>query len=402
MIDTDLLKPEIRNYLLEHLTDHPADFLLRSHPFPVDSKDLTQQLVGLQKSLKKFPELHQHPAVLFPPKVNLEQTSSASAAAYKAQILDGKSMVDLTGGWGVDVLAFASRRRQAYGDRWKAGFQCTHIERNKGLQAYSKKLFQAFDLNVKTIAGDGIEYAYDHLDYADLIYMDPSRKTDKSAKAVRLEDYEPDVLEHLELLLHKCKYLMIKTSPMLDITMGMEQLKQVNQLHVVSVKNEVKELLWILENEPSQTQIHCVNLETDQNPLVFNYDDEQLADAYSDPLDFLYEPNASIMKAQAFQTLTKDYGAQKLEANTHLFTHQNLMDFPGRVFKVIATHAYKPKLIKKLFGKQNRGVVTRNFKNSVKELRTKFQIGEDDTNYLFFTQIVGRKSVVIECEKVSN
>lgn len=391
MIDTDLLKPEIRNYLLEHLTDHPADFLMRSHPFPVDSKALTQQLVGLQKSLKKFPELHQHPAVLFPPKVNLEQTSSATTAAYKAQILDGKSMVDLTGGWGVDVLAFA-----------KAGFQCTHIERNIDLHTYSKRLFQAFDLDVEAIAGDGIEYAYDDLDYVDLIYMDPSRKTDKSTKAVRLEDYEPDVLEHLELLLHKCKYLMIKTSPMLDIRMGMELLKQVNQLHVVSVKNEVKELLWILENEPSETQIYCVNLETDQNPLVFNYDDEKLSDAYSNPLNFLYEPNASIMKAQAFQTLTKDYGVQKLEVNTHLFTHQNLMDFPGRAFKVIATHPYKPKLIKKLFGKQNRGVVTRNFKNSVKELRTKFQIGEDDTNYLFFTQIVGGKSVVIECEKVSN
>ena len=391
MIYTDLLKPEIRKYLLEHLTEHPADFLLRSHPFQIDSKALTQQLVGLQKSQKKFPELHQHPEILFPPKVNLEQTSSATTALYKSHIVSGNSMVDLTGGWGVDVLAFA-----------KAGFQSTHIERDKELQAYSKHLLIALQLDVKSLNLDGIEYAYEHLDYVDLIYMDPSRKTEKSAKAVRLEDYEPDVLEHLELLLHKCNYLMIKTSPMLDIKMGMEQLKLVSQLHVVSVKNEVKELLWILEREPVQTQIHCVNLETDQLTLMYNYDEVQSQNEYADPMNYLYEPNASIMKAQAFDALTLDYAVKKLDTNTHLFTSQDLVVFPGRVFKIAAVHPYKPKLIKKLFGKQNRGVVTRNFKNSVKELRAKFQIGEDDSQYLFFTQIHGGKPVVIECEKDSN
>ncbi len=391
MIPTDLLKPEIRNYLLEHLTEHPADFLLRSHPYKIDNKTLTQQLVGLQKSQKKFPELHQHTEMLFPPKINLEQTSSATTALYKSQIISGNSMVDLTGGWGVDVLAFA-----------KAGFRSAHIERDKELQAYSQHLFESLQLDVKTLNQDGIKYAYEHLDHVDLIYMDPSRKTEKSSKAVRLEDYEPDVLEHLELLLHKCNYLMIKTSPMLDIKMGMELLNQVSQLHVVSVKNEVKELLWILEREPAQTQVYCVNLETDQPTLNLDYKDVENSSKNSEPNKYLYEPNASIMKAQAFDALTMKYALDKLDINTHLFTSQNLVLFPGRVFKIIGIHPYKPKSIKKLFGKQNRGVVTRNFKNSVKELRTKFQIGEDDHQYLFFTQINGGKSVVIECEKVAH
>ncbi|ARN79338.1 hypothetical protein BST97_02635 [Nonlabens spongiae] len=386
---TDLLNPEVRKYLLDHLTEHPADFLLRSHPFEIDPKTLTQQLVGLQKSLKKFPELHEHPSILFPPKMNLEQTSSASTAFYKSQIVSGNSMVDLTGGWGVDVLAFA-----------KAGFQSTHIERDKELQAYSQHLFKARQLDVKSLNLDGIEYAYEHLDHVDLIYMDPSRKTEKSAKAVRLEDYEPDVLEHLELLLHKCNYLMIKTSPMLDITMGMEQLKHVSHLHVVSVKNEVKELLWILERESVQTQVHCVNLETDQPTLIYNLNKVEKSMEYSAPKNYLYEPNSSIMKAQAFDALTLNYAVDKLDINTHLFTSRELISFPGRIFEIKAIHPYKPKSIKKLFGKQNRGVVTRNFKNSVKELRAKFQIGEDDSQYLFFTQIHGGKPVVIECEKV--
>lgn len=390
-MDKRVLLPEVRSYLSEHIHANPADFILKSHPFEINVKSLTQQLIGLQKAKTKFPDVYDNTEVLFPPKVNLEQTSSWSTATYKASIVTGKSFVDLTGGWGVDVLAFA-----------KAGFSTTHLEKEKDLQAYSKLLFEAYALQVDSKCADGIDYAYNDLDYVDVLYLDPSRKTSASPKAIRLEDYEPDVLTHMELLLHKCDTLLIKTSPMLDLHRGIEQLKHVNAVHIVSVKNEVKEVLWVCSKKAINTTVFCVNLETEQPPLKFQWDLNLPEVVYAAPMKYIYEPNASIMKSQGFDVLTNFYQLQKLDHNAHLFTSEKLIDFPGRVFDVITVLPYKPKLIKKLYGKSARAVVTRNFKNTVKQLRDKFQFAEHEKDYLFFTSVKGQGAVVIEAEKLSS
>jgi len=384
-----VLLPEVREYLLKHIHANPADFLLMSHPFKIDAKELAQQLVGLQKARFKFPELFSNEQVIFPPKVNLEQTSSFSTSAYKATLVSGKTMVDLTGGWGVDVLAFA-----------KAGFSTTHLERNPELQAYSEQLFKALDLNVQSLCTDGINYAYQELDFVNVIYIDPGRKTSASPKAIRLEDYEPDVLQHLDLLLQKCDVLMIKTSPMLDLNRGMEQLKYVFEIQIVAFKNEVKELLWLLKKRPEQTEVVCVNLKSKQQFLRFNTEKDQNCDSFSAPKKYLYEPNASIMKSQGFKSLAESYNLEKLDINAHLFTSDSLMDFPGRVFEIQEFSAYKPKSVKKKYGKTARGIVTRNFKNTVKQLRDKFQFTENEMDYLFFTSVKGVGAVVIEAVKL--
>lgn len=388
-MNQQVIAPNVREYLLEHLHDHPAHFLMSSHPFEIDAKELTQQLIGLQKAQKKFPELFENSAVIFPPKVNLEQTSSHITALYKSQMVQGRSMVDLTGGWGVDVSAFA-----------KAGFQSTHVEVSKELHPYAVQLFKAQNLNVVSYSHDGIDYVYDQLDYADLIYLDPGRKTSASPKAIQLKDYEPNILEHLDILFQKCSQVLIKTSPMLDIQAGISQLRNIAEVHVVAVKNEVKELLWLLKKEAENPMIIGVNLETDQPFFKFDYTVDQSLSVFSSPLTYIYEPNATIMKGQGFKTLAADYGVDKLDHNAHLFTSDALINFPGRTFKVKRVIPYQPKQVKKLFGKSGRGVVTRNFKNTVKQLRDKFQLSEHEIDYLFFTSVHGKGAVVIEAEKL--
>ena len=388
-MNTQVIHPDVRAYLLEYLTSNPSDFILKSHSFEnLSSQELAQQLIGLQKSRTKFPSLFENDQVLFPPKVNLEQTSSAITAHYKSQLIKGETAIDLTGGYGVDSYAFA-----------KAEFKTTHIEKQPQLQEYALQLFKAFQVPVESHCADGIKFLESKDTKYDLIYLDPSRKTAKSSKAVLLEDYEPNIILHLDLLLEKGNQVMIKTSPMLDITAGLRQLKNVSTIHVVAVKNEVKELLWILEKETKSTTITCVNLDTDQES--FTYELDQIHEPNFVQLGaYLYEPNASLMKAQAFHEISAHYGIGKLDLATHLYSSDRLIIFPGRRFKVISSHEYKPKLIKRLYGKGNYGVVARNFRESVSQLRKKFQLGEDENKYLFFTTIDG-KAMVVETEKLT-
>ncbi len=383
-----VLHPEVRSYLLDHLHNNPSDFILKSHPFDqLTARELTQQLIGLQKSRTKFPEFFENDQIIFPPKVNLEQTSSALTARYKAQLGKGETMIDLTGGYGVDVSAFAKEK-----------FKTTHIEREASLQEYASQLFRALNNQVTSHCADGIKFLESSREIYDLIYLDPSRKTAKSSKAILLEDYEPNVIQHLELLLSKAKQLMIKTSPMLDITAGMQQLNYVSEIHVVAVKNEVKELLWLLEKDTITTSVTCVNLATDREPFTYKLDAIHEPNIVSIGA-FLYEPNVALMKAQAFNAISEQYGIGKLALGSHLYSSDRLIDFAGRRFKVIAVHDYKPKVIKRLYGKGNYGVVTRNFRETVSQLRNKFQLGEHEINYLFFTT-VDNTATVIEVEKL--
>ncbi|BAO55913.1 THUMP-like domain-containing protein [Nonlabens marinus] len=382
-----VLQPQVREYLMEHLHESPAGFILKSHPFEIEVKDLTQQLIGLQKARYKFPLLFEHREILFPPKVNLEQTSSASTAAYKAQITQGNSMIDLTGGLGVDVIAFA-----------KAYSQTTHVERDKSLQEITAHNLSALQLPTKSVCEDGIAFLRNTDQSFDLIYLDPSRKTAASSKAVLLTDYEPNVLEHIELLFDKSDQILIKTSPMLDITAGLQQLPNVVEIHVVAVKNEVKELLWLLNKKDTSLTITAVNLETDQPK--FSYSPGYLPVLeFSEVKAYVYEPNAAVMKTQAFAQLAEEYKIQKIDQDAHLLTSEEFIDFPGRIFKVKKTQDYKPKSIKREYGKGAHAVVTRNFRESVKQIRTKYNFTESEFNYLFFTSINGRGAVVIEAEK---
>lgn len=383
-----LLQQDVRDYLMEHLHDHATSFILKKHPFTdITTQELTQQLVGLQKARFKFPHLFENEQIIFPPKVNLEQTSSWSTAKYKAGLYYGESMIDLTGGLGIDISAFA-----------KAYSKTTHVELNAPLQQLAAQSFKAQDLTTKSYCDNGISFLKNSKDNYDLIYLDPSRKTAAKTKAILLEDYEPNIIHNLELLFEKSNHVMVKTSPMLDITAGLKQLQKVSAIHIVAVKNEVKELLWILNKNATSPTVHCVNLETEQLPFSYPWNDKATP-VLSEPLSYLYEPNASIMKSQAFGSLCEEYDVTKIDQDAHLFTSDRHIDFPGRTFLINEIKSYKPKDIKRSYAKSHRAVVTRNFRETVHQLRQKYQLKEHNTDYLFFTSSLG-KPVVIEAEKM--
>ncbi len=389
-MNLEVLRPEVRAYLMEHLHEPAVGFLLKSHPFDVDAKDLVQQLVGLQKARTKFPLLFENDKIVYPLKTNLEQTSSEATASYKASLVKGNSMIDLTGGLGVDVIAFA-----------KAYPQTNHVESNASLQEIASHNFGALGLSTKSTCGDGIAYLKTINHQYDLIYLDPSRKTVAISKAILLYDYEPNVLENIDLLFEKSNTIMIKTSPMLDITAGLSQLGNVVEIHIVAVKNEVKELLWVLSREVKQLKLIAVNLETDQPIFAVIGEQPNELELSTTIGEYLYEPNAAIMKSQAFAHLSQQYNIQKIDQDAHLFTSNDLIDFPGRVFRVNEVLDYKPKMIKRRYGKSARAIVARNFRESVKQLRTRFTFTESESDYLFFTSIAGRGAVVIDAKKVA-
>ena len=248
-----LLQPQVRDYLLVHLHENAASFILKSHPFDISSQELAQQLIGLQKAKSKFPILFKNEQILYPPKVNLEQTSSWETAIYKANLVKGDSMMDLTGGFGIDDIAFA-----------KAYSTTIHIELNPELQELAAHNFKALGTHIQSFQNDGISFLKSTNDSFDLIYIDPSRKTETTSKAILLTDYEPNVIDHLDLLFEKSDQVLIKTSPMLDITAGMQQLKNVAEIHVVAIKNEVKELLWLLRKDSLSTNVMAINLQSKQ------------------------------------------------------------------------------------------------------------------------------------------
>ncbi len=386
-----VLHEDVRAYLLENIHHNPAQFALRKHPFSaITVHELTQQLVGLQKAIVKFPAFFKNTAIVYPPKINLEQTSSMTTAMYKAQLLKGTSMVDLTGGFGVDVSAFA-----------KAYSLTTHVEINEPLQQMAVQLFKAQGLNVKSVAMEGISFLNQSDAIYDLIYLDPSRKTAAHPKAVMLVDYKPDVVKNMDLLFLKGRVVMIKTAPLLDITAGIQQLKHVSEIHIVAVKNEVKELLWILKKDAhrDKARLTAINLETDQPIVTTQWPLNKAPITLEEPRQYLYEPNAAVMKSMAFDHICSNYQVLKLDHDAHLFTSDHLTDFPGRVFKIINVVPYKPKDIKKRYAGSHRGVVVRNFRESVAQLRTKYKLTESETNYLFFTSVIGQY-VVVEAVKI--
>ncbi|QJP35733.1 methyltransferase [Nonlabens sp. Ci31] len=385
-----VIRTEVDTYLRAHLPENAAAFMLRKHPFDkLSNQELTQQLVGLQKARHKFPSLFENHHIMYPPKVNLEQTSSEITAVYKSQLYQIDSMIDLTGGFGIDVSAFA-----------KACPSTTHIELSKSVQEYAQHSFQVQGILTKSFQSDGIQYLKGNQEFYDLIYLDPSRKTATHTKAILLQDYEPNVIKNLELLLHSGKRLMIKTSPMLDITAGIKQLEKVSSLHIVAVKNEVKELLWVLTNEEvSHVSLTCINLLTEQ-PIFKSILGASLSATYSKPQKYLYEPNAAVMKSQQFASLMQQYAVQKLDQDAHLFTSEKLIDFPGRVFEIKKVSLNKSKILKRLYAKSARAIVTRNNKETVAQLRKKYQFSEHETNYLFFTSSQELGAIVIEVVKV--
>nr|WP_318308069.1 class I SAM-dependent methyltransferase [Muricauda sp. DH64] len=369
--------------------------LLKKPPFEgVSQKELAGQIEAKKKASEKLPLWFSASNIYYPNKLNIEQTSSEETARYKAQLVEGNTLLDLTGGFGVDSYFFAE----------KVG-SVLHCEINSELSDIAQHNFKVLGQNnIECRPEDGLSFLKNSNQKFDWIYLDPSRRNSKKEKVFLLNDCLPNVPENLSLLFKRTIHILVKTSPLLDLKKGGEELEYVKEIHVVAVNNEVKELLFILEyGYKEKVMVKTVNLKSSQKELFsFALEEEsEITMDYYEPTTYLYEPNAAILKSGGFKSLAKAYGLKKLHPHSHLYSSDDLVDFPGRRFQIEQKLAYSKKSIKTLnVSKAN--ITTRNFPISVAELRKKHKIKDGGNTYLFFTKSSKDELLVLQCEKIKD
>lgn len=388
----DILNTEIQAFINQNLNTDISRLLLKGIPFSkVEAKEIIEQIEAKKRCEKKLPTWFNTENIYYPNKLNIEQTSSETTASYKANLISGDSIIDITGGFGVDCYYFSKR--------FKAVEYCEINNTLSNIVTHNYKQFNIENITINNT--DGIAYLKSHDKPYDWIYIDPSRRHESKGKVFFLNDCLPNIPEHLELLFKHTKNILIKTSPLLDFSVGINELSHVKTIHVIAVNNEVKELLWVLQRDfLGEISIETVNIKNNKNEH-FNFSlekEKQHQSAYSLPLTYLYEPNSAILKAGGFHSASNQLQVFKLHQHSHLYTSESLIDFPGRCFKIDNILPYNKKLFKKKnINKAN--ITTRNFPETVQQIRKKLNIKDGGNLYLFFTTDLENNKIVLVCGK---
>lgn len=432
--------PVQQTFIKEHINDDVRDLALKAARYlDVDMADALVQIKGYQSIKQKVPAWYACESLQFPPTLSLEQSSSEATARYKAALLDTflpmesrKKGVDLTGGLGVDAY-FLSETFDEY----------VYVERQELLCQLARHNFSQLDRGQISVQCAEAEEYLQSMHPVDFIFLDPARRDDKGKKVFALQDCTPDVSALFSSLREKCRLLMIKLSPMLDISLALRQLDSVAACHVLALDNDCKELLLCccfendasngsLDGASSEVRIHTCNLLSKSNlaqEFAFTREEESQAICRFASLGasssaslgtsvasvasvtsvgenglaghFLYEPNVALLKAGAYKILSQSFDLQKLHLNTHLYVSAVLQaDFPGRVFKIVEALSPSAKETKKrLQSLQQVNVATRNYPESVETIRKKYRIKEGGQLYLFAATLADNQRVLLLCEK---
>ncbi|SRX56146.1 THUMP-like domain-containing protein [Aequorivita sp. CIP111184] len=389
MINSALLNTEVQNFI-KNFEDDISKLAFAGSPFEdVSVHELIQQIESRKKIEKKLPTWFETQNILFPPKLNLEQTSSEITADYKASLVKGEILADITGGFGVDSFSFSEKISTVH-----------HFEINEALSEMAKHNFKVFHKdNVQCFPEDGLTAVLSK-NYG-VVYADPSRRHESKGKVFFLRDCEPNIPENISKILTNCNQLLLKTSPMLDVSIGLAELQKVFEIHIVAVDNEVKELLWLLKKDAFQEpHIKTVNIKKSGiERFDFKWNETPTA-LYSLPKKYLYEPNAAILKSGAFDLVFEKFKVNKLHKNTHLYTSETLIDFPGRVFLIEKAIPYTKIEMRAALSFKKANITTRNFPESVETLRKKWKIKDGGDIYLFFVTNLEDKKEMLICSKV--
>ena len=404
------LSPDTLRFIREHRRDDVRSLALQARRYPsVDMPAAITQISGRQIAKEKIPAWAGNENILYPAHLSLEQCSSQVTAQYKAEIIGNLprtrqehpakagTFTDLTGGFGIDCAFLSSRFGHA-----------TYVERQEALCRIAAHNFPALGLiHISVCHADSVRHLQE-MEPVDCIFIDPARRDGHGGKTVAIGDCEPDVSALEELLLRKARHVLVKLSPMLDLTLALNDLKHVREAHIVSVGNECKELLLLLgQGETLPTDdipIHCVNFTSAPAPqaLVFTRGQEKECACPYTPLlkPYLYEPNASVLKAGAFRSLSSLYKIEKLHPNSHLYTSDSLLpDFPGRKFRITSSCGFGKKEVKEMLAAEKKANLTvRNFPATVAELRKRLKLAEGGDTYLFATTLADGKKVLIRCQ----
>ena len=384
-----LLNTDVQEFITRHINSNIHGLILKGSPFEgLDIKEIIGQIEAKKKCEAKLNTWFDTPGIYFPNKLNIEQTSSETAAQIKSGFMQGESIVDLTGGFGVDSYYFSKQFKHV-----------DHCEMNPELAEIAAYNFEVLGVaNIRTHSADGIEFLKSCQQAFDWIYIDPSRRDAQKNKKILIEDCSPNVMTHQDLFFKHAKNVLIKMSPMLDISVGLEVLKHVKTVCIVALKNEVKELLFHQEKGfIGTTRIHTLNTHPKGNECFsFERAEEETAEvSFSPPKAYLYEPNAAVMKSGAFKLISKNFKLDKLDTHTHLYTSdERLENFPGKIYTISNVYPYQKKSLKKAIGGIKANVKTRNFSEKTEALKTLFKLTDGGDLFLFFSSSNGKKMVV--------
>lgn len=390
-----------RDFIESHLNDDVRQLALQKFPDDVDKMLVLNQIEARRLLSKKVPSWASNPDLLFPKHLSIEQCSSELTAKYKASIINGGDVfVDLTGGLGIDSYFLSEQFKTSY-----------YVENQKELCDLAEHNFTVLGRKITVVNEDSESFLSKNQNF-DLVFIDPARRDVYNRKMVSLHDCSPDVVKLVETfpeMSPRKPSFLIKASPMLDISLITNELKNISEIHIVSVKNECKEILIKIEpGFDDEIKYFCLNFVGNdlKSAQLFEFSEHSESSANSDYAPkikrYLYEPNASLMKSGAFKLISQRFVIDKLHVNSHLYTSDNLIsDFPGRVFEVVGFAPFNKKVKKELLNYiTEASVTTRNFPLSANELRKNLNLKESDKNYVFGTTLIGEKKVVILCKKI--
>ena len=392
MDKSQLLHPEIQAFIRDNENADLPKMIMQKKHADLPIQEIAEQIKSRRKAKEKLPTWYKTKGVLYPPSVSIEQSSSEITAEYKTRLLSGKSALDLTGGFGVDSY-YLSKKYDSL----------TYVEESEDLVSLVRHNYSVFkQANINIVSSSAENFIDQNKDRFDLIYIDPDRRPG-NMRARGFEDSKPDLLRLLPSLLRISDKIIVKASPMLDISMALSMLKNVEKVTVLAVANEVKELLFTLGKQiQTDPQIRCVNLITNGDHILKYTLSDLLQEEYriAELSSYLYEPNAAILKAGGYNLLCQHYNLEKLNRNTHLYTSNKLVgDFPGRVFEVKGNVSYNKKSVSAHLVTQKANVGVRNFPDTPDQVKKKLGLKDGGSQYLFGYRDLNDKPRVAICAK---
>ncbi|MDD4848835.1 MAG: RsmD family RNA methyltransferase [Bacteroidales bacterium] len=390
-----LQRKEVQQFIRDNITESLPQLALSKSPFPeISIRLLVEQIEGLQKCKDKIPSWFQTSNLIFPPRLSMEQCSSEATARYKSQLINGIRLLDMTGGFGVDTAFCASN------------FQYVDFcEENQLLAQIAQQNFATLQhSNIHVYSENSLQFLQQTDVHFDWIYIDPARRNNHGQRVFALEDCTPDIIKYQSLIFQHTSNILLKTSPMLDIKQVTATLQSVKEVHVIALKNEVREVLFWLEKDfHDEPKIYSINIsqnKTTSFSMLFSEEKTIIPD-FAAPQQFLYEPNAAILKAGGFHSICKKFNICKLHSNTHLYTSQQVVtDFQGRIFKIEKVLEWNKKNYPVLSALAQANITVRNFPEEVESIRKRFKIKEGGEDYLFFTTLLNENRCVIFCKKI--
>ncbi len=414
-----IMNEQTWNFVRQHRNDDVRKLALQgTKDGDVDLPMALQQIAGWQTARRKLPSWAAIEGIVYPPHLNMEQCSSEQTARYKAQIVSGLTangqslnarFVDLTGGFGVDFYWMS----QGFKER-------IYVEQNESLCAISSNNFHLLGLDANVNCGSAADIL-PTLEHADVIFLDPARRNEHGGRTYGIDDCTPNVLELLPILVKKADFIVLKLSPMLDWRKAVEDIQKqaahVSEVHIVSVDNECKELLLVISTTQSQDlRLCCVNNErciefVSVQGKLFSWAgnknslgrEQSASNHLVSDMSYLYEPNASIMKAGCFTDVEQAFGVQQISANSHLFlSSEEMMDFPGRGFEILSISSMnKHELGLQLKSITQANISVRNFPLSAEQLRKKLKLKDGGEVYIFATTVQDGQHKLFICRKIS-